>query len=96
MMLVETMSTVDTCNSSISVFEFLTVTGHPGKPHCAATRIVKQSGKAIMMFRKHKFLRMWYMTLKEIKMKVCINSTNNEKSNSQDSTKRPQSKTKTN
>lgn len=31
---------LDIHNSSISVSEFLTVTGHPGKPHCAATRIV--------------------------------------------------------
>lgn len=88
---------VDICNSWVSVLEFLTATGHPGKPHCAATRIVKQNGKAIMMFRKHRFLlSMWYMTLQEIKMKICISSMNNEKSNSQDITRNPQSKTKTN
>lgn len=82
---------LDIHNSSISVFEFLTVTGHPGKPHCAATRIVKQNSKALM-FRKHRFPRTWYMTLQEIKMKICISLANYEKSSFQDSTKKPQSK----
>lgn len=72
---------LDILNSSISVFEFLTVTGHSGKPHCAATRIVKQNSEALM-FRKHRFLSMWYMTLQEIKIKIRISSKNNEKSSS--------------
>lgn len=84
---------LDIHNSSISGFEFLT--GHPGKPHCAATRIVKQNSKALM-FRKRRFLSMWYMTLQEIKMKICISSANYEKSSFQDSTKKPQSKPRTN
>lgn len=82
MMLARDHELVDIYNSSTSVFEFLTVTGHPGKSHFAATRRVKQNDKAIMIFRKHRFVSMWYMTLQEIKMKICISSINNEKSKS--------------